>query len=105
MTNDEKIYKAHLAEMGCMACWMIYGHEDVPAQLHHYRSGGWGKGDYTTLIPLCPEHHTGRMGIHGMGTKAFDRYYQKNYGFDQTKLLDMTHTAMAQILNAWRKAI
>lgn len=53
------------------------------SSLHHLRTGGWGKGDYKTLIPLCPEHHRGQTGVHGMGTKAFDRAYP----FTQADLL------------------
>jgi hypothetical protein len=87
MTKDEKAHKQRLAEMGCMVCKRLYGaHEAGPVQLHHLRSGGWGKGDYMTLIPLCPEHHTGDSGVHGMGTKAFSRYY----GFTQQDLLNDT---------------
>lgn len=45
---------------------------------------GWGKGDYTTLIPLCTEHHRGNTGVHGLGTKAFP----KHYGFTEEDLLN-----------------
>lgn len=48
-----------------------------------------------TLIPLCVEHHRGRFGVHGMGTKAFDAHYgnAEVYGdraFTQARLLDYT---------------
>lgn len=73
MTQDERHHKDRLAQLGCMACRRLYGpHEPAPVELHHYRGGGWGKGDYTTLIPLCPEHHRGRQGVHGLGVKGFD---------------------------------
>ena len=76
MKRAELAHKAALAELGCMACRRIHGpHAPGPVELHHYRAGGWGKGDYTTLIPLCVEHHRGRFGIHGLGTKAFDAHY------------------------------
>jgi len=29
----------------------------------------------TETIPLCPEHHRGATGLHGMGRKAFERAY------------------------------
>ena len=29
-------------------------------------------------IPLCPEHHQGASGIHGLGAKAFERTYRMN---------------------------
>lgn len=85
MTHAEMIHKGKLAELGCLACLRIHGsHEPGPVELHHLRTGGWGKGDYKTLMPLCTGHHRGALGVHGMGTKAFDRYY----GFTQQELLN-----------------
>lgn len=87
MTKTEKEYKRRLAELGCVACRRLYGaHEPAGVELHHYRSGGWGKGDYKTLVPLCFEHHRGNTGIHGLGTKGFDKFYP----FTQKDLLDDT---------------
>lgn len=31
--------------------------------------------DYLT-VPLCPEHHQGATGIHGLGRRAFERTYR-----------------------------
>lgn len=84
MNRAETIHKGKLAALGCMVCRRLHGpHEPGPVELHHLRTGGWGKGDYKTLIPLCPEHHRGQTGVHGMGTKGF----AKHYGFDQSDLL------------------
>lgn len=85
MTKAELIHKGRLAQLGCMACRRIYGpHDPAPVELHHLRTGGWGKDDYKTMMPLCLEHHRGNTGIHGMGTKAFERHY----GFTQQDLLN-----------------
>jgi hypothetical protein len=85
MTKDELKHKAVLASIGCMVCFRLHGwHEPGPVELHHQREGGWGKGNYKTLIPLCIEHHRGKTGIHGMGTKGFVAHY----GFTQQDLLD-----------------
>lgn len=83
MTKDEKTHKARLADSGCMVCRRLWGINDGPVELHHLRTGGWGKGNYRTLIPLCYPHHRGDAGIHGMGTKGFERHY----GFTQQDLL------------------
>lgn len=84
MKCAELIHKGKLAEMGCALCHHIHGaHDAGPVELHHLRSGGWGKGNYKTLIPLCHEHHRGNSGIHGMGSKAFER----GYGITQQELL------------------
>ena len=85
MIKDEKKHKQTLASLGCMVCRRIYGINHGEVELHHLRKGmGWGKGDYTTLIPLCVEHHRGNTGVHGLGTKAFPKYY----GFTEEDLLN-----------------
>lgn len=86
MTKEEKNYKQLLASLGCMLCRRLYGITDSPVELHHLRTGGWGKGDYKTLISLCVEHHRGNTGIHGLGTKGFE----KHYDLKQQDLLDNT---------------
>ena len=88
MTKAERLHKQRLAELGCMACRRIHGpHEPGSVELHHLRTGGWGKGDYRTLIPLCYDHHRGHYGVHGMGTKAFDEVFTFMHGFTQADLL------------------
>lgn len=81
-----KRYMSAVADLGCMACRRIYGpHDPGPVELHHPRSGtGMARraSDWD-VIPLCPEHHRGRTGIHGLGTKAFPRHH----GFDEADLL------------------
>lgn len=84
-TVAAQAHKDRLAALGCMACLRLRGpHEPGPVELHHLRAGGWGKGDYRTLIPLCVDHHRGPSGVHGLGTKGFPAHY----GFDQQDLLD-----------------
>ena len=93
MTRDELHHKAALADMGCMVCLRLYGpHDPGPVELHHLRTGGWGKGNYKTLIPLCPEHHRGKTGVHGLGTKGFAAFY----GFDQQDLLNDVFEALKE---------
>ena len=84
MTKAERAHKAMLAERACCICERIHGpHEGGNVELHHLRTGGWGKGDYTTLIPLCYAHHRGAEGIHTLGTKAWER----QFGVSQQELL------------------
>lgn len=93
MTRDELRHKSALADMGCMVCIHLYGpHDPGPVELHHLRTGGWGKGNYKTLIPLCPEHHRGKTGVHGLGTKGFPAHY----GFDQQDLLNDVFEALKE---------
>lgn len=85
MTGKQHMGK--VAALGCMLCRHL-GLGNTPAAVHHIRTGiGMGRraSDFDT-IPLCPEHHQGNTGLHGMGRKAFERHY----GITELELLNMT---------------
>jgi hypothetical protein len=83
-TLKEKKHMSAVAELGCAVCRRM-GYEGTPAELHHKRSGtGAGRrSSHMDVIPLCPEHHRGKTGLHGLGTKGFP----KHWGFDEDDLL------------------
>ena len=72
-TNAQKEHYRKIAEIGCALCYK-QGNQGTPAELHHIRRAG--KRSNAPVIPLCPEHHRGNSGIHGMGRKRFEREYQ-----------------------------
>ena len=72
-----------IARMGCILCRVVLKINDSPAELHHIRRFG-GKRDNCPVIPLCPEHHRGNTGVHGLGHKGFE----KKYGYSEQDLLD-----------------
>jgi hypothetical protein len=87
MTADERRHLSRLAELGCMVCRRVYGpHDPGPVEIHHRRAGtGAGRrSSHYDAMPLCPDHHRGPKGLHGLGTKGF----VKVYGFDEADLLD-----------------
>ena len=51
------------------------------------------RAKHEDVIPLCPEHHRGRTGVHGLGTKGF----AKVYGFDEVDLLADTQARLANV--------
>jgi hypothetical protein len=83
-TKAEKRYMSKVAELGCLVCRRM-GYEGTPAELHHKRSGtGAGRrSSHMEVIPLCPEHHRGKTGFHGLGTRGFPEHY----GYDEDDLL------------------
>lgn len=83
MTKAEKDYMRRVAELGCILCRHLGYGETVP-ELHHPRTGlGMAmRASNFDVIGLCPEHHRGNLGIHGMGRKAFERFY----GVTETEL-------------------
>ena len=84
MTNEERRYLSRVAELGCLVCRRM-GYPDTPAEIHHKRAGtGAGRrSSHFDAMPLCPEHHRGKTGIHGLGTKGFP----KHWGFNEDDLL------------------
>ena len=86
-TLAEKKHMGRVAELGCAVC-RRQGYEGTPAELHHKRAGtGAGRrSSHYDVIPLCPEHHRGATGFHGLGTKGFS----KQYGYDEDDLLNDT---------------
>jgi len=84
MTKDEKRHLSAVAELGCAVCRRM-GYEGTPAEIHHKRAGtGAGRrSSHMDVLPLCPQHHRGSDGIHGLGTKGF----AKHWGFDEEDLL------------------
>lgn len=70
-TKDEKNYMARVARLGCILCSTVLGYEDSPAEIHHIRRAGVRAT--SPIIPLCPLHHRGNDGIHGLGRKGFER--------------------------------
>jgi hypothetical protein len=69
-------YKTRVFELGCAIC-RLRGWGATPPHLHHPRTGVGAarRAPDSDVIPLCPEHHTGSTGVHGMGRKAFERHY------------------------------
>jgi len=92
-TLAEKKHLNAVAELGCMVCKRM-GYEGTPAEIHHKRAGtGAGRrSSHMDAIPLCPEHHRGNTGLHGLGTKGF----AKHWGFDEDDLLQDTRSLLGK---------
>lgn len=77
MKKSDKEYLSKVASIGCIICYRA-GYPETPAEIHHIRDVGLGLGvrnSHTNTLPLCPLHHRGNDGIHGMGRKAWERKY------------------------------
>lgn len=88
MTKAAQNHKTRVAELGCILCSHILGIHGTPAQLHHPRRGAGmaQRASDFDVIPLCPEHHQGNTGVHGLGTKGFT----KHWGVTEADLLAVT---------------
>lgn len=77
MSVAAKRHKNRVAALGCILCRQL-GYGETPPQLHHVREGqGMSqRASDMLVIPLCPEHHQGGTGLHGLGTREFERRYK-----------------------------
>ena len=76
MNKEDRAYLSKVAALGCAICRRI-GYRDTPAEVHHQRTGIGvaNRASHRKTIPLCPYHHRGNEGIHGMGRKAWERHF------------------------------
>jgi hypothetical protein len=86
-TKAEARYLSKVAGLGCALCWHL-DRVETPAEIHHVREGqGMAQRASNWLgVPLCPEHHRGATGLHGLGPRGFER----RYGVDEMDLLALT---------------
>lgn len=62
-TVAEKLHMDRIARDGCVVC-------GADAEIHHVKvPGRIGNRDHRFVVGLCPEHHRGRTGFHGLGSE------------------------------------
>jgi hypothetical protein len=88
-TKAEKQLYGRISSLGCILCYHL-GNRGTPCEIHHIRRFG-GKRDNAPVIGLCPEHHRGNTGVHGLGAKGFEKHYQ----IGQEDLLEITEKLLA----------
>lgn len=76
-TAAEKRHLDRVARSGCDLCRHL-GLGETPAEIHHPRfsEGMSQRASHFLAIGLCPEHHRGESGIHGLGVREFERRYK-----------------------------
>ena len=72
MNKAQKEHYDKVARLGCILCRHLELGE-TPCEIHHIRRAG--KRDTAPVIGLCPFHHRGNGGVHGLGRKAFEKKY------------------------------
>jgi len=95
MTSIKRHMNA-VADLGCILCRHL-GYGRTPSELHHPRgaAGGGQKASDWLVIGLCPEHHRGNSGLHGLGEGGFFTRYK----LTEWELLAKTIEALAQERN------
>ena len=67
-----KRWMDRVAGLDCAICGAF------PVHVHHIREGQGAaqRAPDTLCLPLCPDHHTGGNGIHGLGRRGFEARYK-----------------------------
>lgn len=81
-------YLEAVAGLGCVVCRRM-GLGYAAAEVHHVESIRDSKSDYAT-VPLCPDHHRGPNGVHGLSRRGFETRYK----LSDVDLLALTAEAM-----------
>lgn len=87
-------WKDAVAKAGCVMCRRLDLPQRGRTQVHHVREGqglSQRASDWLT-VGLCREHHQGKSGLHGLGTRGF---YQA-YRLDELDLLADTIAGVAK---------
>lgn len=82
-------HMGRVASLGCILCREL-DMGATPAEVHHVGDSA-ERSDFL-VIPLCPEHHRGANGFHGLGERAFNARYKVS----ELILLGMTFQALAK---------
>jgi hypothetical protein len=93
VSSASRRHMGRVAALGCVLCDHM-GTPGTPAEVHHIREGVGASqraSDFLT-VPLCPEHHRGQYGVHGLGTKGFYACYK----LSELDLLAMTIEGLAR---------
>jgi hypothetical protein len=74
MNKAERFHVDRVANAGCIICWQL-DLGKTPVEIHHVAEGS-GLRSWFGVAGLCPEHHRGKTGLHGMGAKRFCAAYR-----------------------------
>lgn len=80
------------AGLHCMLCYHVTGQKRYGVHVHHIREGQGAaqRADDMLTVSLCPDHHLGRDGVHGLGRKGL----YTRYKITELDLLAMTLEAL-----------
>ncbi|SCX93549.1 hypothetical protein SAMN05216420_101381 [Nitrosospira sp. Nl5] len=88
MSKAARNHMDKVAQLPCVICLYKLGVETRPVHVHHDTV----PADDFAVAALCPEHHQGSTGVHGLHRRAFKAMWR----LTDTDLLAMTNRAIAE---------
>lgn len=91
MSAAGRRHMGRVAQVPCVLCTHL-GLGSTLSEVHHIRAGQGAaqRAQDVLTVALCPEHHRGASGLHGLGVKGF----YTRYKLDELDLLAMTLEAL-----------
>ena len=90
MSRSASRHMEAVAGLPCVICLYCVGEKRFGVQVHHV--GDAHERDDWAVAPLCPEHHQGPTGVHGLHRKGFERMWKVT----DVKLLAWTNAELAK---------
>jgi hypothetical protein len=87
MSIEDHIERIH--ELPCVVCGHLGLPPTFPVSGHHLESVRDALSEYAQ-VPLCPTHHVGPDGVHGLSRRGFEARYK----LSQIDLLALTIKAL-----------
>ncbi len=79
----ERRYHDEVRKLGCLVCGQM-------PSIHHVTAKTGPRRDHYRVVPLCPIHHQGTHGFHGLGS---DKLFTDMYGIDLRAEADRIYKA------------
>jgi hypothetical protein len=88
MSRAKKDHMDRVRELPCIVCLYKLDIITKPVSVHHVTV----PADDFAVAPLCPEHHQGSTGVHGLRRRGFEMMWK----LGDTDLLALTNRAIAE---------
>ena len=88
MSKAAKEHLDRVAQLPCVICLYKLGQNNTGVHVHHVTV----PRDDFAVAPLCPEHHQGSTGVHGLHRRGFEMMWK----LGEIDLLALTNRAIAE---------
>lgn len=97
-TTEERAWLAFVHETPCVLCSHMGVRQTSRTEAHHMKEGAGlsQRSQHVLVLALCWEHHHGKSGVEGLGTKGL----YLRYKLDEIDLLALTmHNVLTLMLS------
>lgn len=90
---EERQHWKRVVRLRCIVGPEGCDYRGLPVTLHHCGTGGGGRKDHKKVLPLCWEHHLGKVGVDGKRMSRRDWHFK--YGEEDILLIRVSRRLKA----------